>query len=322
VDFVGIDIAKRKFDVVWLSSEEKKYSKVFENTPAGHKEFLVWLDKKKIAPGSGHLAMEATSQYYEALAQVLYEAGYTVSVVNPLQIKAFGESLLRRQKTDKADADLIARFCAQNKPMAWQPPPPQVRELQRLLARLEAVQDMHVQEQNRQHEAAGVALESVARMIKSLNDEQELLEKMIRDHIDRHPDLRDKQELLMSIPGIGPRVCSYVMAWLPVERFTDVRQAVAFVGLSPRHRQSGDSVRGKSMLSKLGHGRLRKILYFPAMSAVRHNPAAKVLWERLKAAGKPGKVALVAVMRKLVHWMMGVLRSAAPFDAQLALARI
>lgn len=323
MEYIGIDIAKRKFDLAWESGATGKMrNKAFENTPAGHAELLQWLHKQGIEPGAGHLAMEATSQYYEALALALFDAGYTVSVVNPLQIKAFGESLLSRQKTDKADAKLIARYCAQNTPPAWQAPPAEVREMQRLIARLEAVQGMHVQEQNRRYEAQGVALESVDRVVGTLKEEEDRLRRMINDHIDRHPGLRNQQELLCSIPGIGPQVSSYVMAWLRTERFADTREAVAYVGLSPRHRESGDSVRGKSRLSKLGHGRLRKILYMPAMAAMRYNPAAKALYERLREAGKPGKVALVAVMRKLVHWMVGVLKSGKPFDERLALAKI
>jgi transposase len=320
MEFVGIDIAKRKFDVAWLCGEKVR-NKAFDNTPDGHEELLKWLKGKGIAPGNGHVAMEATSQYYETLAEVLFDAGYLVSVVNPLQIKAFGEALLRRQKTDRADAELIARFCAQQRPLAWQPPPKEIRELQRLLARLEAVQEMHVQEQNRRHEAQGVALESVERMADALQEEKKRLEAMIRDHIDRHPGLKEQQDLLRSIPGVGERLSSYFLAWLQTERFDNARQAVAFIGLSPRHRESGDSVRGKSRLSKLGHSRLRKILYMPAMSAIQCNPAAQALAERLKESGKGGKVLIGAVMRKLVHWMFGVLKSRDAFDAKLALAK-
>lgn len=322
MEIIGIDIAKHKFDLAWLSATTGKVrSKAFDNTPSGHRALFEWLEKYGIARSNCHVAMEATSQYYEALALALYGAGYTVSVVNPLQIKAFGQSQLSRQKTDKADAALIAKFCAQTKPHSWQPPPAEVRELQRLLARLEAVQGMHVQEQNRRHESAGIALESVDRMMQMLSEEQKLLEQMIQDHIDRHPGLRQQQELLCSIPGVGERVSSYFLAWLQVDRFANIRQAVAFAGLSPRHKESGISVRGKSCLSKLGHARLRKILYMPAMAAMQWNPAAKALYERLRAAGKLGKVALVAVMRKLVHWMVGVLKSGRSFDPQMALAK-
>lgn len=320
MEAVGIDIAKRKFDLAWLSGGKLK-TKVFENTEKGHRELLAWLKKHDLTVENCHLAMEATSQYYEPVALALLDAGYTVSVINPLQIKAFGDSLMRRQKTDRADAELIARFCEVNKPQSWQAPSREVRELQRLLARLEAVQAMHVQEQNRRHEAQGIALESVERVIETLEQEVKHLQDKIRDHIDRHPDLRKQDELLQSIPGVGPSVSSYTIAWLRAERFDDTRQAVAFVGLSPRHHQSGDSIHGKTRISRIGHGRLRKILYWPAMCAMRYNAAAAAFAQRMATAGKNKKVAIVAVMRKMVHWMLGVLKSGKPFDINLALAR-
>lgn len=320
MDAIGIDIAKRKFDLAWLSAGKLK-TKVFDNTEQGHAELLAWLKKHKLTTENCHLAMEATSQYYELVALTLFDAGYIVSVVNPLQIKAFGESLMRRQKTDRADAELIARFCEANKPEPWHAPPPNVRELQRLLARLEAVQAMHVQEQNRRHEAQGYTLESIGRVIETLDLEIAYLEDQINEHIDRHPDLREQDVLLQSIPGVGPVVSRYAIAWLRGERFDDVRQAVAFVGLSPRHHQSGSSVHGKSSISKLGHGRLRKILYWPAISAMRCNAAAAALTRRITATGKNKKVAIIAVMRKLVHWIIGVLKCGKPFDVNLALAK-
>ncbi|WLI88029.1 IS110 family transposase [Massilia sp. R2A-15] len=323
MEVVGIDIAKRKFDLAWLSGKTGKIrNKAFENSPVGFQALCDWLVEQGISANECRVVMEATSQYYEALAHAMFDAGYLVSVVNPLQIKAFGQSEMRRQKTDRADAELIARFGEQSKKLVlWEPPATEVRELQRLIARLEAVQGMHVQEQNRRHEAAGQALESVDRILLTLKEEEALLTQKIRDHIDRHPGLRNQQELLRSIPGVGERVSSYFLAWLPVDRFDNIRQMVAFVGLSPEHNQSGDSVHGKSHLCKLGHGRLRKILYCPAMTAIRFNPAAQALYARLRAAGKGGKVALVAVMRKLIHWMMAVLKSNARFDPKMALAK-
>jgi transposase len=323
MEVIGIDIAKRKFDLAWLSEKTGKIrSKAFENTSAGYQALFDWLAKQGLVARECRVVMEATSQYYEALAYALFDAGYLVNVVNPVQIKAFGQSEMRRQKTDRADAELIARFGEQSRKLvSWQPPPAEVRELQRLVARLEAVQGMHVQEQNRRYEAAGVALESVDRMLLILKDEEALLKQKIHDHIDRHPGLRNQQELLCSIPGVGERVSSYFLAWLQVNRFTNIRQMVAFVGLSPEHHQSGDSVQAKPHLCKLGHGRLRKILYFPAMSAIQCNPAAKAVYDRLRGAGKGGKVALVAVMRKLLHWMMAVLKSSTCFDPKMALAK-
>ena len=318
--WLGIDIAKRKFDLAVLDNGKIR-RKVFDNTTSGYQALLDWLAARGYALEDLHVCMEATSTYYEKLATFLHDAGIRVSVVNPLQIKAFGESLLSRQKTDRADAALIARFAEQHSPMLWCPAPREIRELQRLLARLEAVQQMSVQEQNRQHEAEGESLESVLRMLTQLKAEEEKLRQMIRDHIDQNPNLREQHALLTSIPGVGDQVSSHFMAWLRPERFDDARQAVAFVGLSPRHRESGDSVRGKSRLCKVGHARLRKILYFPAMSAIRCNTAAKALAERLKASGKNGKVVIGAVMRKMIHWMFGVLKSGQAFDPALALAK-
>lgn len=318
--WLGIDIAKRKFDLAVLDNGKIK-SKVFENTLTGYEALLVWLAARGYALEELHACMEATSVYYEKLATFLHDAGIRVSVVNPLQIKAFGESLLSRQKTDRADAALIARFAEQQSPMLWQPAPLEIRELQRLLARLEAVQQMSVQEQNRMHEAEGEALESVLRILKQLKAEEKKLREMIRDHIDGNPKLSEQHSLLTSIPGVGDQVSSHFMAWLRPERFDDARQAVAFVGLSPRHRESGDSVRGKSRLCKVGHARLRKILYFPAMSAIRCNEAAKAIADRLKASGKSGKVVIGAVMRKMIHWMFGVLKSGQIFDPERAIAK-
>jgi len=317
---VGIDISKAKFDIALLR-EGKFLSKVFPNTPVGHEELLRWLSAKGVERDQCHLCMEATSSYYEALALHLYDAGWRVSVVNPFQIKHYAEAQLARQKTDRADARVIAQFCAQQRPEPWQAPAREVRELQRLLSRLEAIQGMRVQEQNRLHEADGPARESVQRILQALDAEMRALEKLIDDHIDRHPGLRKQRELLQSIPAVGSRLSAYFVAWLPVQRLGDARQAVAFVGVSPRARESGQSVRGKAALCKLGHARLRKMLYLPAMSALRCNPAARAMAERLRAAGKPGKLIVGAIMRKLVHWMFGVLKSARPFDAQLALAK-
>jgi transposase len=316
---VGIDIGKKKFDIALLR-DGKVLSKVFSNTAAGHAELLKWLSSKGIEKGDCSLCMEATSSYYEALALYLHTQGWTVSVVNPLQIKRFAESRLSRQKTDRADARVIAQFCDQHRPAPWQPPSAEVRELQRLVARLEAIQGMRVQEQNRLHEAHGVARESVQRMLQALDAELKALEKLIDEHIDRHPGLRAQCELLQTVPAVGPRLSSHFMAWVPLERMAEARAVAAFVGLSPRARESG-TLRGKAQLCKLGHRRLRKLLYMPAMAALQYNPAAKALAARLRAAGKPGKLIIAAIMRKLVHWMFGVLKSARPFDPKLAVAK-
>ncbi len=317
---IGVDISKKSFHIAVLTGG-KQINKVFENNANGHQALQSWLLKKGVSQAESHVCMEATSTYYEALALTLADAGWRVSVVNPLQIKAFAESRLIRQKTDRADAHTIALFCAQQEPPLWQPPSPEVRELQALLARLEAVQGMRVQELNRLHEAQGSTRGSVERLLETLDEELRLLKQQIDDHIDRHPGLKQQTDLLKSIPSVGDSLSAYMTAWLPVARLDDARSAVAFVGLSPKARESGTSLRGKTVLCKMGHRRLRKLLYMPAMNAMRFNPAAKALATRLREAGKPGKLIIGAVMRKLVHWIYGVLKSGKAFDVKLALAR-
>nr|WP_263458517.1 transposase [Brenneria tiliae] len=154
-----------------------------------------------------------------------------------------------------------------------------------------------------------------------LEDEIRQLEEKINRHIDQSPGLKKEKSLLESIPGVGEKLSHYLMAWLRVERLENVRQAVAFVGLSPRMRESGSSVKGRSVLSKLGHRRLRKMLYMPALSALKCNEGAKALSARLKAQGKNGKLIVGAVMRKLVHWAWGVLKSGQAFDVEKTLAK-
>lgn len=318
-DVVGVDVSKRKLDIAWKRGERVQL-KAFPNDAAGHAQMVRWLAAKGVTAPACAVAMEATSTYYEALALHLVDAGFRVSVVNPLRIKGYAESRLLRQKTDAADARLIAQFCAEQAPEAWVPPTPQVRELQRLVARWEAVRDLGTQERIRLHEAQGPARASVERILAMLTQELAALESLIRDHIDRHPDLRQQRDWLMSIDGIGPGLSAYLLAWLPVERFDSPRQAAAFVGVCPRHRESGDSVRGKPRMSKVGHARLRRMLYMPAMSALRCNSAAQAIGERLKAKGKSGKLIIGAIMRKLIHWAVGVLKSRSTFNPALALA--
>ncbi|MGH3627018.1 MAG: IS110 family transposase, partial [Sciscionella sp.] len=137
----------------------------------------------------------------------------------------------------------------------------------------------------------------------------------IKDHIDRHPDLKNKSELLRSIPGVGETTLASILAYLPdTSLFKSAKQVAAWIGLNPRQHQSGSSVRGRTFLAKTGHATLRKALYMPALVACRYNPVLKAFYERLVAAGKNRKAAVCAVMRKLVHMIFGVLKHQQPFN--------
>ena len=160
---LGIDISKTKFDAALLLDAKVK-TKKFDNKSNGFSEMVEWLNKKDAK--DLHICMEATGVYGEALATYLFDAGYTVSVVNPAQIKGFAQSELSRNKTDRADAQLIARFCRAMNPKPWKPKPLHIRELQALVRRLEALQDMYYQENNRLEVASFCVRASIETVIK------------------------------------------------------------------------------------------------------------------------------------------------------------
>ena len=314
INILGIDIAKAKFDVALMFDGKVKKTRVFENNATGFKALSVWLVKQDMT--SLVACMEATGTYGEALALYLFECGFTVSVVNPAQIKSFAGAQLIRTKTDKADARLIAQLCAAMQPDAWLPEPLHVRELQALVQRLAALMQMQGQEQNRFDTAPAVVQSSITSVLSTISHEIKMVEQMIRDHIDRHPDLKGKSDLLDSIPGIGVATIARLLAFVgDVHRFSSAKALVAFVGLNPTIHQSGSSVRGKSRLSKKGNATVRRALYMPAIVARRYNPLIKAFSDRLKKAGKSNMLIIGAVMRKLLHIIYGVLKSGKPFDA-------
>ncbi len=317
---LGIDISKRKFDACLARDRGKLRHRVFPNTSAGFAQLSAWLSRHEVE--RAHACLEATGTYGEALATYLHEAGHTVSVVNPAVIKAYAQSHLSRVKTDKADATLIAQFCAERRPPEWRPLPPEVRELQALARRLDSLQEMRQMEANRLEVAATAAVsESLAGHLAYLDAEIARTEQMIRSHIDSHPGLRGQRDLLLSIPGIGETTAAKLLAEvMDVKLYEGARQLAAFAGLAPRLHESGSSVKKRARLSKMGAPRLRKALYFPAVVAMRYNPYVKDLSERLKARGKCPMQIIGAAMRKLVHLAYGVLKSGRPFDPELKTA--
>ncbi|MEG3905287.1 IS110 family transposase [Microcoleus sp. B4-C5] len=310
---LGIDISKKDFHVVLLKEERGSKTKKFTNNTEGFESLNNWLKKQGVE--ELHACMEATSIYGDALAEFLYEAGYQVSVVNPARIKGFAKSELLRTKTDSVDAALIARFGAAIKPSLWKPTPPEVKELQALLRRLESLTEMYQQEENRLE----TATVTVAKLTKAhweyIKQQQAEIKKMISDHFDQHPHLKQQRELLTSIPGIGEQTAAVLLAEVGrIEDYKNARQLAAYAGLTPCERSSGTSVRGKTRLSCTGNVRLRKALYMPAVVAMRCNPLLKAMTERLLGRGKVKMQVIGALMRKLVHFAFGILKSQKPFD--------
>ncbi len=318
---LGIDIAKLKFDVCLIKPNGKAKHKVFVNTRHGFEQLIRWLDSHQVT--NLHACLEATGTYGEPLALFLFEAGRLVSLVNPAAVRAFANAGLSRTKTDKADAELIARFCLAQQPKAWQPPAPEVRQLQALVRRLESLVEMRVAEENRL--SSGVSTEAVRQSLEEhiayLIEQIKQTEALIRQHINHHPDLKEQSDLLDSIPGIGETTAALLLAEIVnIKQYTSARQVAAYAGLVPRERRSGTSVRGRVCLSKIGNARLRKALYFPAITALRCSDFFKAWAEPLRTRGKSKMSVIGAAMRKLIHLAYGVIKTGKPFDPNWAKA--
>ena len=311
---VGIDVAKATLDVFWMSTERGE-SKQFENSPLGYQHLGAWVKKKGTIPV--HICLEATGQYGNGVAGYMYLQGHSVSVVNPARIKYYASSKLRRNKTDKADAQLIAEYCQKEKPALWTPPPASFTDLQALIRHLDDLQTTRQQEINRL--TSGVHTPAVVSSLKALItflDGQILAcQQAIQEHIDRYPELQALQNLLVTIPGIGRLTASKLLGEIRnILDFESPRQLAAYAGLTPRNILSGTSVHKKTRISKTGNANLRKIPYMPAISAKRWNPIIVLFCDCLLQNGLRPMEVIVAAMRKLLHIVYGVLKHGRPFD--------
>lgn len=318
--FVGIDVAKDKFDAALLLANGKWRAKVFANRAKGFAELLRWLPHHG-GDATFHLLLEATGPYGEALALALFDAGHTVSVINAFVIKKFGEATFNRAKTDQIDAQLIARYGQVLTPKPWTPPPASIRVLQALVRRLEALNDLHQQEFNRLEMAHASVQPSIEHILGTLEREIKALKQQIHDHIDQDPDLRSRRELLNTIPGIGPASIALLLSFLPdLQRMQHGKQLVAFAGTNPRIKESG-KYKGYAKIQRAGHAALRAGLYMPTVVAIQHNPHIRRFFERLTQRGKPGKVAVIAALNKLLRLVFAVLKNNRPYDPGLGLAK-
>jgi len=313
VNILGIDVSKKDFHAA-LVQENRVAKKSFSNSQKGFDQLVTWLGNRKA--GNVLACMEATGAYWEALATHLYDAGHQVAVVNPRRIKAFGESELVRTKTDATDAALIARFAATQRPDLWEPLPAEIRELQGFSRHLEFLKNSRAQHLVRVQTPGLPAAVQVSeqQIIAEFDGQIQRFEQTIRDHVDRHPGLKAKRELLESIPGIGEVSSAVILSEIPtIEEFRDGNAVAAYAGLCPRLHQSG-VFRGKTKLSKIGNPRLRKALFYPAMVAKVHNPTLRAFATNLHAAGKTKMAIIGALMRKLLVLAYGVLKSGRPYD--------
>lgn len=311
---LGIDIAKQTFEVLMLDGE-RVLGGHFDNNAAGFGKLARWL-KKRAKGQEVSACMEATGNYWEALALFLHEAGVPVSVVNPRAIKKYAESKLQRNKTDRADALVIAQYLARVQPALWSPPPPASLELRAMVRHLQALKADRARQQSRKEsgQRSATVLQAIEAHIAFLDEQIQQLEEEINNYVDQHPHLKRDKELLKSIPGIGD-VCAFTfMAEVPdVSRFDRAGQVAAFAGLTPGQAQSGTSL-STSRLVKWGNSHLRAVFFMPALNAHVWNPLIAALRQRLLDRGKSKMTVNVAVMRKLIHLCFGVLKTGKPFD--------
>jgi len=304
---VGIDVSKERLDVAVHPSGE---AFVVERNVAGLERLAVRL--RELTPDI--VALEATGGFETIAAAALAAAELPVVVVNPAQIRAFAKAIGQRAKTDPIDAAVIARFAAATRPEPRPLPDEATRLLADLMARRRQIVEMMAAERQRERRVTVVRLrKSIARLIKALQKELNSLDADIDDTVRGSPAWRDKEDLLASVPGIGPVIARTLLAELPELGRLGRRQIAALAGLAPFTRQSGQW-RGRSFI---GGGRtvVRTALFLGAMVAMRHNPVLKAFFTRLVTAGKPKMVALIAVARKLLTTLNAILRDNRPWQS-------
>ena len=319
--YVGIDIAAATFTAAWQSVGGKPSTPMTRaQDAAGYTALQQRLRRTTVAPADTLVVLEATGSYWVALAVVLHEAGYQVSVINPLQAHHFAKAQLRRAKTDNLDAQDLAQLAATLRPARWTPPPAIFHEVrQRLLAR-EALITMRQQARNQRHALLRwpVVVASVCQhldaVITDLDTRIDGLEAEIATAL-KDSAWAASLGYLISAPGIG----LLTAAWLLVTtlNFTlcsGPDAATAYAGLAPMPRESGRSVRGRRSIGHAGNARLRTALYMATLSAAQHNPLIKSFYARLVAAGKLKVVARCAAARKLLHLAWALVTKQQRFD--------
>lgn len=260
------------------------------------------------------VGVEATGGYETVVAATLGAASLPVAVLNPAQVRHFANAVGKRAKTDRVDAAVIARFVEATRPAVRPLPDEQTQVLADLVARRRQIIAMMVAERQRLKRAGAKRLiKSIERLLAALQKELTDLEGAIDESVRGSPLWKAKEDLLSSIPGVGPATARTLIAELPELGHLDRRQIAALVGVAPWTRQSGQW-RGKAMIGG-GRPAVRSALYMASLVASRFNPVLSDTYRRLVAAGKAKKVALIAVARKLVTICNAILRDKQPWHA-------
>jgi transposase len=320
--YVGVDIAAKTFVTTWTLDPATAPKPVsFEQTEDGFTAFLQLLGTTGVAPEATLVVMEATGSYWVALAIALHQADYVVSVINPSQVALFARSLPRRGKTDALDAQLLVRFAAERQPAPWSPPEQVYHELRQRLVVRDGLLHMRTQAKNQRHAMEqwpvriASALEALNTVIAELDAQVASLERELAEVL-RDGAWASSATVLLSAPGIGLVTTGWLLVGtLNFSIAQSPEQLTGYVGLAPLERQSGTSLRGRPQIGHAGNGRLRTALYMATLAGARYNPSLRAFYQRLRAAGKPTKVARCATARKLLHLAWAMVKKQEPYRA-------
>jgi transposase len=320
--FIGNDVSKLTLDLAYFDQRNEAWSRdcKFNNNPRGWSTLIQWAEKQTQASREDIcIVMEATGVYHLKAAAYLSREGLNVIIVNPQQASQYAKSQNRQNKSDKLDARSLQEYGSQLKKYhLFIPDKHEISQLKALLSRMHQLGKDLQRERNRLEkcafqEAGSIAQTSIEQSIKFNLSEQQRIQKQIDQLIKQNPVLEHNQKLLCSIKGIGKLTSQWLLPLLSTQRFNNARETAAFLGLVPCHKSSGTSLKTRGRLSGRGDADLRARMYMPAVCAMTHDPAMKAFYQQLVAKGKPSKVALTAVMRKLVHVCYGVIKHQTPY---------
>jgi transposase len=303
--YVGIDVSKARLDVAVRPSGEP-LSVAYDATGIT----TVLMPLTQVSPI--RIVVEATGGLERPLLRALVDAALPVIVVNPRQVRDFAKATGQLAKTDALDAQVLARFAEVIQPTLRVLPDPQTQELAAVLARRRQVLAMQGAEHNRLDRAPGRVRKRIEAHLRWLRDELARLDADLDDLIQQSPIWRAREELLQSVPGIGPVMSRTVLAELPELGLLNRKQIAALVGVAPFNRDSG-RLRGHRTIWG-GRASVRRVLYMAALVATRWNPVIRLFYQRLRAAGKAPKVALVAAMRKLLTILNAMVHHGTPWQ--------
>jgi transposase len=306
---IGIDVSKDWLDIVVIPSGETWR---IENT----EEKMGVLIEKLETLKPERIVIEATGGYERLVTTKLYLAGLPVCRVNPRRVRYFARSLGQLAKTDKLDAQVLARFGEMVKPALTQLPSEQEQLLSALLSRREQLLAILVAEKNRQGTAPAEISSSLKEHVTWLKKQLKELDKKVDAFINDTPNLKEKDDLLQEVEGVGKRTSAKLIADVPELGACDRKQIAALIGTAPYSRDSG-RMKGQRAISG-GRPDVRSVLYMAALTATRCNPVIKEFYQRLLKAGKKKKVAIVACMRKLLTILNAMLRDRKHWNSALA----